>query len=474
MASILRRAQLAYAIFKRVDKQQLSPLPLFSLSDDPSIYRRSIDSAGSLFSAAFLAAQQAKARAVGSLPAHVVDIASETRDRHTEHPVAQLTKRRWNPLTTARSGMQWLSVRRDTFGTAYVRVEWDLRKPIALWPVSVPVEVLWNKDTGECGYRVSQGDEFTEPRVYLPHEMLSFPTCISTDGGITGRSLAELGAADIGLSIDLTRFYSNVIARGFHPGGWLEHDASLTNDDVRAIAEKNKILSGPDHAGELRIFDKGLKYKTISATMAEADIVKQQEFVLQNVARAAYVHPAKMFDLSRATYSNVEESSISFVTDTITPEISAIEVEFGKLLNYMGDLKLEVKFEMRGLLRGSFKSQNEGYRNGIYGGWFTRAEVREWNDLPFIEGTDDLLQPAAYYRIDSETGEPQAPPDTTAIIQPADDQAWDRIRARLRADGDTQKTREFAHMVLTPIAEMHAIAGVSYEIDQAIKEGFKR
>lgn len=465
---------------KRVDSTSYS-IPYFTLSQSGTAQRMSIDRAGALMSNAYLTAEQAKARALGGLPVRVFTDGERGREKVKDHPVTALCAKRFNPVMTAQTGWQWVSVRRDTFGTAYVRVQWDRGIPIAFWPIEANVETHYDPtlDVSPVRYKVGYGDKFTPQGTYLSPEILAFPTCISTDGGVTGRSLAELAAAEIGLDIDLTRFYANIIAKGFNPGGWLEHEGELTQEDVQAIADKNRILSGPDHAGELRIFDKGLKYQTVGQTMAEADIVKQEEFVLQSVARSVYVQPNKVFDFSRATYSNIEAAGIAFVTDTMLNEATNIEAEVGKLFVAMGEVDNYIKFDLRGLQRGDFKGQMEGFVAGIYGGAVLRAEVREWLDLPFIEGTDELLQPAAYYTVDPQTGEAKALPapparstDASNILGPVLADARSRISARLGKDGDTDKTRDFARTVLSPVAAAYAAAGVPFDTDAEIEEAF--
>jgi HK97 family phage portal protein len=459
--------------FKRIDGGQSYSVPYFTLDGSEPTRRLAIDKTGALFSTAYLAAEQAKARALGSLPCHVYrdgDISG--REKLLDHPLAQIVSRRWNPVMTAQTGRQWLAVRRDTCGTAHVRVQWYRGEPVALWPMECEVETGFDASQAiPVRYNVPVGDRFTPKGVYLPHEILVFPTVISTDGGVSGRSLAELAAEDIGLSIDLTRFYANVIQRGFHPGGYIEHEQKLSLDDVRALAEKNKVLSGTDHAGEVRIFDQGLKYHALSTSMAEADIVKQQEFILQSVARAVYVQPSKVFDYSRATYSNIESAQIAFIVDTLMPEVTAIEAEFGKILDYMGQRDTYIKFDMRGLQRGDFKSQMEGYVAGVYAGIYTRADVREWEELPYIEGTDELLQPTAYVSIDPDTGETTAyGRNAQDALAPVVEDALQRVRARLEADGDTPRTLDYARTVLRPVARAHALAGRPFDIDAVIEE----
>ena len=465
--------------FKRVDGGVSYSVPYFTLDGSEATQRLSIEKTGALFSTAYLAAEQAKARALGSLPCHVYRDGDRGREKVGDHPLQRLVAGRWNPVMTAQTGRQWLSVRRDTCGVADVRVEWKRGIPVALYPIESAVAVGFDPtaSVSPVRYDVLDGDRFTPKGIYLEHEILRFPTCISTDGGVTGRSLADLAAEDIGLSIDLTRFYRNIISKGFNPGGYLQHERTLKQEEVEELARKNAALSGAGHAGELRIFDGGLQYHAISASMAEADIVKQQEFILQSVARAVYVQPNKVMDFSRATYSNIEAAGIAFVTDTMTNEVTAIEAEFGKLFEFMGEHGTYIKFDMRGLQRGDFKSQMEGFRTGVYGGFYTQAEIREWLELPYIEGTDELLHPAAYFRLDPETGEPQelpyAPSKRTpaeAMLRPVTQDALSRVAARFEKDGDTPRAREFARLTLEPVARAHAFAGIDFDIDATIEE----
>lgn len=457
--------------FKRVDSGRAFSVPYFTLDGSSSTRRLAIDNAGALFSTAYLAAAQAKARGLGSLPSGVFRDAERYGREKVSHPLNHIINSRWNPFMTSQDGWQWLSVFRDTMGQAPVRVEWLRGEPVAFWPISTEVEQHYAEGSDPVRYVIRTGDKFTPAGTYLSHEILIFKTCISTDGGVTGRSLAELAAEDIGLSVDLTRFYASVIQKGFHPGGYLEHDRKLELEDVQAIAAKNKVLSGPDHAGELRIFDQGLKYHSLSASMAEADIVKQQEFILQSVGRALYVQPPKMMDFSRATYSNIGDANISFVVDTLLSEVTNIERELGKITAAMGTPELYVKFELRGLMRGDFKGQMQAYKDGIWAGVYKPAEVRAWEELPFAEGSDELLRPANYFSIDPITGEARPlPAKQQNALAPVLADARSRIADRVAKDGDTPKTREFARTVLTPVAKAYELAGAEFDIDHETEE----
>jgi hypothetical protein len=96
-------------------------------------------------------------------------------------------------------------------------------------------------------------------------------------------------------------------------------------------------------------------------------------------------------------------------------------------------------------------------------------------DLPFEEGSDELLQPAAYYAIDPTTGEAKPAPKPTgsqaaSVFGPVLADARDRIKARVDKDGPTDKTAHFARLVLAPIASSHEAAGIAFDIDNEIRE----
>ncbi len=155
------------------------------------------------------------------------------------------------------------------------------------------------------------------------------------------------------------------------------------------------------------------------------------------------------------------------------PAVTAIEAELHKIFDAMGQPDYYIKFELRGLQRGDFKGQMAGYKDGVYAGILKRSEPREWMDLPFEEGSDELLQPTAYYSVDPSTGEPKPVPKALAAADPfapllAD--ARERIALRVAKDGDTSKTREFARTALVPIAAACATIGRAFDIAHEIEE----
>jgi hypothetical protein len=107
------------------------------------------------------------------------------------------------------------------------------------------------------------------------------------------------------------------------------------------------------------------------------------------------MQPHKIGDLSKATFSNIEQQSLEYVGDTLTPWFVRWEQAIRMQLmtpEQQAD-NLYVKHNANALLRGDLKSRYEAYASGIVNGWFTRNEAREREELNPIDGLDDPLVP---------------------------------------------------------------------------------
>lgn len=473
-----------------------SPLPMLSIStNDYSNWPEALNGRhAAMHSSDFLACESVKIRAIRTLPVHIMERRENGRYPADNHPMSKLLHRP-NALMSWGELIEWLILRKDVFGTAYARVVRNiLRQPTEIRPVLSDVKVSFDKKTGLASYSGGQ-DKFNEPWVCGEDELIIVKTDISTNGGITGKSIAEISAQDIGLSVDLHNFYEYVLKNGNHMGGWLEHPDKLTTDDVIAIRESLDMQAGMDGAGKTRIYDRGLTYHPVSMQIADMSLVDQERFVLEKVCRACHVDKRHVY---AETGSGSPQDNIDFVSSTVLPEITAIEQAFqpaldGSAYNGFSDSGYRLKFNVNGLLRGDFKTRMEGYRIAIYAGMFTRAYCCSQEDVPWLAGQDKLLQPTAYYMVDDE-GNPYIPAEPTAgtsgqsdgvsgidqkavgnLIKPFITDALERIEKRAKADGDTQKTRDFAAQVTNPVITAAAMAGefmnLEEEINQAIERG---
>lgn len=460
------------------------------------------------FSNAWRACCLAKARPLASLPVHVYERDGEgvkkESGKRAAKDLAALLRGRWNPYMTATEGLRWLDMTKDTLGNAFLRIEWVNARPKAIWPLSGRPDVrigAGNQPVFEYG-----GDKFTQPGNYLSYEIVWVKSPVLDKDCLYGRSLADLASDELGLSIDLERFYASVLNGNGNFPGWLEAPSKIAPQDLEKLKKQLEDGGGLVNAGKIRIFDNGLTYKSTGQSMVDMSLVEQEKWILQQTCRTLSVPPQEVFDLSNATYSNIEQGALNFASKTLVPECTEIERAFTLVLHSIGLTDCFVQFNMDGLLRGSFADRMEGYRTAIFSGWFTRQDARIKEDMPPIPGLDKPLLPTAYALIDPETGEietiggngadeggndPQTPPEQPEG-QPeqggsgegappwsgdGDGEAMGaihedmeaRIQARVREAGDTPKTREFAAKVLNPFAAACVIAHREYDMEQDIE-----
>lgn len=460
-----------------------------------------IERYGALLSNDFLACETVKARAVRSLPVSVLMRVENGRVPDDGHWLAPVLHRP-NSMMAWGDLIAWAMIRRDVFGTAYIRVVRDPIRGTAreLRPVLAAVGYSFDRATGTATYSAGR-DYFNDPWTCREDDLVVLKTDVSEDGGVTGRSIVEMAANDIGLSVDLVNFYRTLVENGNFFQGWLETDNQLSPDDVKAVRESLDATRGPENAGSIRVFDRGLKYHDVSIALDGMDIVAQERFVLEKVCRACHVDMHHVFADDKASATSASGADIDFVKNTVVPDVTAIEQAFQPVLDRAASLGgsdsgYRLKFNVNGLLRGDFRTRMEGFRIGVYAGIFTRAWCATQEDIPWLPGQDRLLQPTAYYVLD-EDGMPQLPDAATAgtsgqsdgvsgieeraaadslrRLQPVIADARRRIEKRARADGDCDRTRDFAAQVMAPVELAAAHCGAYLMtgelVDDAIAKG---
>lgn len=385
---------------------------VFYTRDDPGVVRaevpgwivRSPQGYGALMSVDYAACVQTKARSMASLPATVIVERRNGRERLTKHPLTKLLNGMANEEMSIAALMAWTVLRRDTFGNAYWWVEWAKGKPVALWPITASVTHDY-KPGNPPGYRtryhVAPGDGHVPAGTYFSNEVINIHTSITKDG-IKGYSLARLAAEEIGLSVDLERFYRSMLTNGNHHLGHVESPERLNSQQVELIKNALKDKAGTGRAGEPPIFTAGAKWVVDQQTMKDASLIEQQKWVLHQVCRACNVPPWKVYDGEQTTYAGGQQSSIDYVTDTIVPEVRPIELALQPVLDACGLRNAQVKFKIQGLMRGDDASRSQFYREMAYMGAFTRADIRDFEDMEPLEGIDKPLFPLNYGTVEAD------------------------------------------------------------------------
>lgn len=447
--------------------------------------------ASAYYSNAFRACLLAKARPLSALPVHVYvreDGVRHEADTKFLMAYEDLLRHKWNPFMTGPQGIRWMLMTKDTVGEAFARVQFDRRTgiPKAIWPLSGIPEVC-REGRNRVVFRYG-GDKFTPAGNYLEHEIIWVKSPILDDDCLHGRSLAVLAARELSLSIDLEEFYANVLGGDSSFAGWLETDQKLTAQDFASLKAQVDDGGGLINAGKIRIFDKGLTYKSNGQSMADMSLVAQETWILQQVCRTLSVPPQEVFELSHATYSNIEQGALNFANKTLVPECVELESAFGAILWLNGYRDAYMQLDMNGLLRGSYKERMEGYRIGLYAKVYSPNEVRAKEDMAPFAGGQYFMQATAYDLVDPDSGEVTYTGSRSSMRgtggsgeNPSDSHAKgtalavihrdmeERIRARVAEGAGEDKARAFAEKVLAPIADAYEVDGIEYDMQADIE-----
>ena len=98
-------------------------------------------------------------------------------------------------------------------------------------------------------------------------------------------------------------------------------------------------------------------------------------------------------DLDGSTYSNIQQQYARFYSDTILSTFTQYEGEMDAKLFTTSERRAGIfaQYNVDAMLRSDTKSRYDAYSVAISAGFLKISEVREKENLPFVEGTDQLL-----------------------------------------------------------------------------------
>jgi HK97 family phage portal protein len=318
----------------------------------------------------------------------------------TDHPLYGLLK--FGPAL-------WLSsyVWRETLarailshGNGYSLVRRDDRGQVErIINVQSPrVTVRW-ADEGEPFYDVSRRTGIErgltwQDVVHVPYRS-SMDEC--ENGGIIGISPIMQNRQSIGLAIATERFAAAYFRHGARPSLALEMDQQIPNKDVgdRIRSEIERVYAGVDSAQKIMVLELGMKLKELSSNPSESQMTETRKEQAVQACTMFRVPPHKIGILDKATFSNIEQQSIDYVTGPVSALAKSIEAAITvACLTPEERETYKVEHNLEGLMRGDILSRYRAYAIGRQWGWLSADDVRETenrNKLPNGAGEEYLV-----------------------------------------------------------------------------------
>ena len=328
-------------------------------------------------------------------------VSSTDREKATDHPLAAILRRPmygtpWTKYRLLNTLMHDLCV----YDTAYwlkVKTDDDIRGILPIPPRMMtpqganpfaPTSFLF---TGNVGRRDIPADELGHFHGYNPDDPRTGVAPVETLRQI----LAEEHAA--------STYRSQMWRNGARIAGYIARPTTAPrwSDDAHRRFKADWLAQyagdGPQSGGT-PILEDGMTFVGASVTPKDAQYVEARKLTREEVAVAFHVSPVMLGMMEGATFSNVTELHKMLYQDTLAPWLVQIQQDIeNQLLDDLDPLARDgsvyVEFNLKGKLSGSFEEQSSALQSAVGGPWMTRDEARGMNNLPHIDGADELIVP---------------------------------------------------------------------------------
>ena len=327
--------------------------------------------------------------AIAGLPLHMYRYKDEGgKEKALDHNLYQLLHDEPNPEMTSFVFRETLMTHLLLWGNAYAQIIRNGKgEVIALYPL-MPNRMTVNRDSNGMLYYQYQKSNDDAPTmegssvILSPSEVLHVPG-LGFDG-LVGYSPIAMAKNAIGLSIAAEEYGAKFYANGAAPSGVLEHPGVL-KDPAKVRDSWNAAFGGSSNSHKVAVLEEGLKYTPISISPNEAQFLETRKFQIDEIARIFRVPPHMVGDLEKSSFSNIEQQSLEFVKYTLDPWVVRWEQSLSRALLSEDEKKTYFfKFNVDGLLRGSYHERMQGYSIGIQNGFMCPNDVRELENLDMI------------------------------------------------------------------------------------------
>lgn len=328
---------------------------------------------------------------VGQLPLILYRrLPGKGKERVTDHPIARLI-RKPNNYQTRQDFTEMLTGHVALRGNGYAFknvVGGEVRELIPFRPDQVEPRL---NEFNIIHYDVRQSDG--SKRTYTQDQIFHIKGFSS--GSIVGDSVLRHAKETIGIAIAIRRHGAMFFKNGGKFRGIITHPGHFDDDDaVDRFRKTWDTATGGENAFETAILEDGLKWEAVSMSNEDSQFLESGKFSVEEIARFFRVQLHKIQSMDKATFSNIEQQALEFVTDTMMPWFVRWELNISEQLIAPEDRdELFVEFLIEGLLRGDSKARGEFYNKAIMSGWLNRNEVRVKENMNKVAGLDDFLEP---------------------------------------------------------------------------------
>jgi len=270
-------------------------------------------------------------------------------------------------------------------GNFYAYVSRDSRQRVValtrLNPLNVTVNESFDRATGvELFYDATLPDKVSER--FAARDIWHIAGI--SRNGLYGLNPVRYMRDALGATIATADYAASFWGNDARPGTILTTKAKISGEAKEALrADWKRRFGGSSRAGEIAVLDQELEPKFLSQDNQKSQFVETRTFQVLEVARMWGVPPHLLFELSRATFGNIEQQSLEFVIYHLGPHYERV-ASAANLAFAAEDGHFE--FLEDALVKGDIKSRWEAYTAARNAGVLNADEIRERENLNRIGG----------------------------------------------------------------------------------------
>ncbi len=349
---------------------------------------------------AFFACVRAVSEDIAKIPLKVYRKEGEYKYEESSHPLYRILQYQPNSEMTAMSFRETRTAQMMGWGNSFAYIARNLMGDIqSLWPLR-PDRVRIERDkqgrlvyivTNDVGGQV----KFSDKDILHLHG-LGFD-------GISGYNVISYAAQSMGASIAADKYTGSFFGNGCNQQGNLEHPGNLSKDAQQRLKDQiEKKHAGASNANKILVLEEGMKFSSNTINPEASQLIETRQFNVTDICRWCRVPPSKIADLSRATFSNIEQLNIDYVNDSLTAWMKRWEQElYRKLLTEEEKQQgYYIEHVAEGLLRGDIQTRTAAYSALFDRGVLSVNEIRSKENLNPVEGGDIHLVPLNFTTLD--------------------------------------------------------------------------
>ena len=202
--------------------------------------------------------------------------------------------------------------------------------------------------------------------------------------GIVGINRIKLLDDMLGAAVAAGQYSRFFFENNAQPATVLQYEGKVAPENKAKIKlDWKKLFGGARRAGDVAVADQGMEVKTLGSTNRDSQFVEVRQFNVVEVSRAFGIPPHLLFELSKATFSNIEQQSLEFIMYSMMPHYERVA---SAATHYFAERGHFFEFLPDALLKGDIKTRWEAYKAAREAGVLSADEIRQKENMKPIGG----------------------------------------------------------------------------------------